>query len=479
MIPAARTERLPFGEKFAYGFGDFASCIFWATFSNFLLIFYTDVFGITAAAAGNLLFWSRIFDGVNDPLIGVLADRTQTRWGKFRPYLLWVCVPFAIAGVLCFTTPDLGPLGKIVWAWITYNLLMVLYTAINIPYNSMLGVITPNPVERTSVSSFKFFFAFGANLFVKATLPTLTLWFGLNGANLQRGYQLTFVLYGVIVVGCFLISFWFTRERVSPPRGHKTPLRRDLLDLVTNGPWLILLAATVMFILFVATRDTITAHYVKYYIGEQAVTLPFVGTRTYGYEATVTAFLVLGAVASLLGVLLVTWVARMMGKKATLIALLGVSVAICASYYFLQPQHLGLIFGLQFIYSMAGAPMSVLLWAMYADTADYGEWKRGRRATGLVFSASTMSQKFGWAICGKLAAVMLTLTGFVANVTAQKPEVLDGLRHMMSTIPSVFGVAAIVIVCFFPLHERRMAEIERELKERRIARGEGGAGATL
>ncbi len=472
MTALLRSEKLPFGEKFAYGFGDFASCIFWATFSNFLLIFYTDVFVIPAAVAGNLLAWSRIFDGINDPMIGAVADRTTTRWGKFRPYLLWICVPFAIAGVLCFTTPDLSLTGKIIWAWVTYNILMVLYTAINIPYNSMLGVITPNPIERTSVSSFKFFFAFGANLFVKATLPMLTFWLGMRGANLQRGYQLTFVIYGVIVVVCFLISFKFTRERVSPPKDQKTTLGRDILDLVTNVPWLVLLLATITFILFVATRDTITAHYVKYYIGEQTVTLPLLGTRTYGYEAAVSAFLVIGAVGSLLGVLLVTYFASLVGKKAAFISLLGASVLITASYYFLKPDQLGLIFGLQFFSSVTGGPMSVLLWAMYADTADYGEWKRGRRSTGLVFSASTMSQKFGWAACGKFAGVMLAYTGFVANAAVQKPEVLDGMRHMMSTIPAAFGVLAIVVVFFFPLNEKQMAMIEENLKARRVAAGE-------
>lgn len=474
MSTSAPTLKLGFGEKFAYGFGDFASCIYWATFSSFLFIFYTDVFHINPAAAGALLLWSRIFDGINDPMIGVLADRTETRWGKFRPYLLWICGPFAIAGVLCFTTPDFEEPGRIIWAWVTYNFLMVLYTAINIPYNSMLGVITSDPIERTSVSSFKFFFAFGAGLFVKGTLPYLTKWLGEDGANLQRGYQLTFIIYGVIATACFLVAFWFTRERVSPPRGQKTPLKTDILDLVTNGPWLILLAATVTFILFVATRDTITAHYVKYYIGPQEVTLPFFGTRMYGYEAAVTAFLFIGAVGSLLGVLLVTYFARLVGKKAAFIVLLLASVLVTVSYYFLKPQQLGLIFGLQFISSMTGGPMSVLLWAMYADTADYGEWKRGRRATGLVFSASTMSQKFGWAICGWAAGQMLAWTGFVANAPEQNQDVLDGMRHMMSTVPAVFGVLATIIVFFFPLHEKRMGEIESELKARRLKAGEGG-----
>lgn len=465
----AVSGKVPVREKLCYGFGDFASCIYWATFSNFLMLFYTDVFGIGPAVAGAILFWSRIWDGINDPLIGTLADRTNTRWGKFRPYLLWICVPFAAAGVLCFTTPDLGIVGKVIWAALTYNVLMMLYTAINIPYNSMLGVISPDPIERTSVSSYKFFFAFGAGFFVRGTLPYLTKWFGEDGANPQLGYQITFILYGLLAIAFFLIAFYNTNERVSPPKGQSTPWGRDLLDLVTNGPWVVLLFTTLMFILFVASRDTITAHYVKYYVGAQVLDLPFFGPTTFGFEAIVTGFLVLGSVGSILGVLLVTWFARRVGKKTAFMILLAVSVAITASYYFLQPDQLALIFGLQFLGSVTGGPMSVLLWAMYADTADHGDLKTGRRATGLVFSASTMSQKYGWAICGLVAGNMLARTGFVANAAEQTPEALHAMKLMMSTLPAAAGVIAIVAIAFFPLTEQKMLGVEKRLNDRRGA----------
>lgn len=390
--------------------------------------------------------------------------------GEFPPYLLWFCVPFALAGMLCFTTPDLEGPQKLIWAGVTYNLLMVLYTAINIPYNSILGVITADSIERTSVASYKFFFAFGAGLFVKFTLPLLTKWLGDGGVNLQKGYQLTFVGYGVVAIACFLVAFWSTRERVRPPQAQRTPLRRDLLDLVTNRPWLILSAVTVGFVLFGATRDTIAAYYIKYYVGTQEVSLPGFGTRRYGYETLVAVYLGLGAVGSLIGVLFATYLARLWGKKTTFAVCLLASALLQGAYYMVRHDQLGLIYGLQIASSIISGPLAVLIWAMYADTADFWEWKSGRRATGLVFSASTMAQKFAWAVCGKAAGDMLSLTGFVANAPSQTPETISGMIHMMSTVPAAFGILAVLVLMFFPLNERRMSAITTELHSRR-ARG--------
>ena len=460
----SQSDKLRLSEKIAYGFGDLGSCLYWASFSNFLLIFYTDVFGIEGAVVGTIFLWSRIWDGVNDPLIGALADRTKTRWGKFRPYLLWLCVPFALAGVLAFTTPNLDAAGRVIWAWVTYNLVMMLYTAINIPYTALLGVISPDSLERTHVSSIKFLFAFGAGVIVKASLPWLTK---VLGAGVPaRGWQLTFVVYGIAAVAFFLVTFWGTKERVTPPPAQKTDLGRDLLDVVTNVPWLLLLATTLPFILFVATRSTITAHYIKYYVGEQTLTLPFLGTRVYGYEELMSSFGVIGDVAAIPGVLLVTWFARVVGKKLAFSILFGVAIVMTAAFYVLAPHQVGWMFLLQIIGSATGAPLSVLLWAMYADTADFAEWKRGRRATGLVFSASTMSQKMGWAVGGFLAGKMLTSTGFVANAI-QAPEALEGIKSMMSLYPAAAGVVALVIFMIYPLGENKVAEIERDLRQRR------------
>ena len=233
-------DKLSYREKISYGFGDFASCLYWQTFMVYLTFFYTDVFGITAAAAAAMLGTSRSLDAFFDPVIGMIADRTQTRWGKFRPYLLWFCVPMAIAGVLTFTTPGFEGTAKLVWAIVTYNALMLIYTATNIPYTAMLGVMSSNPNERTTLSSIKFIFAYAAGMVISATLLPLSKTLG--GGNEQRGWSLAFVIVGVVVIASFLIVFFNTKERVSPPKEQKTSVGRDLKDLLTNGPWLTLLA---------------------------------------------------------------------------------------------------------------------------------------------------------------------------------------------------------------------------------------------
>jgi GPH family glycoside/pentoside/hexuronide:cation symporter len=470
----ATPDKLTLREKLCYGCGDFASCLFWAAFSTFLFIFYTDVFGISPAAAGTLLLVTRILDAVVDPVVGMIADRTETRWGKFRPYLLWFCLPYAVIGVLMFTTPDLGPTPKLIWAYVTYCGMMVVYTAINIPYTSLLGVITPDPIERTSVSSFKFVFAFGAGLVVKFSLPHMTRFFG--ATNPARGWEITFAIIGAVAVVFFLITFLGTRERVHPPISQKTSVGRDLKDLFTNRPWLVLLAATLTFILFVATRSTITAHYLKYYVGAQQVTLPWnTGPKTYVYEDIISVFGPVGDAGSILGVLLVGWFASKVGKKPAFLILFCVSLAFTLAFYWLKPNQLFWLFLLQFLGSGTGGPLSVLLWAMYADTADYGEWKKGRRATGLIFSASTMSQKAGWAIGGVVVGYMLDVTGFIPNVP-QSTNVLNGLVWLMSVIPTAIGVVSLVLFCFYPLNETKMKEIEMTLKARRAGAG-AAAGA--
>lgn len=451
-------------EKISYGFGDLASVLYWQTFMLYFTYFYTDVFLIPASVAATMFLISRLWDGLNDPLMGIIADRTQTRWGKFRPYLLWMCVPFAIAGVLTFTTPDFSMTGKIIWAYATFMLIMMLYTAINIPYTALMGVISPSSIERTSVSSIKFLFAFAAGIIVSATLLPMTQ--ALGGGNDQKGWQLTFVVYGIAAVIFFLIAFKGTRERVLPPKNQKSNIKQDLKELVTNKPWLILLATTITFILFVAVRGSVTVHYFKYVIGIQELTLPLMGTKTYDFIALASAYNTIGQISSLLGVLVVTIIAKLLGKKKTFLLFFIVAIFSTGVLYFLTAKQLGLIFFFQITGSFTGGPLSVLLWAMYADTADYAEWKKGRRATGLIFSASTMSQKIGWAFGAFLALTLMSQVGFQPNET-QNPESLRGLLLLFSLIPAALGIVSVLISLTYPLNDKRVAEIELELGERR------------
>lgn len=469
MTPTA-DQKLPLREKLAYGCGDFASCLYWRTFMVYLPLFYTDVFGITAAALGTMLLVSRIWDGVNDPMIGMLADRTETKWGKFRPYIIYGAIPFAILGVLTFTTPGFSPSGKLIWAYLTYNGLMMLYTTVNIPYTAMLGVMTTTAAERTQLSSMKFIFAFSAGIVVSATLLPLVDLFG-GATNPQRGWQLAFVVYGIVAVAFFWITGFGTRERVKPVADENTSAVRDIGFVLKNKAWVLLTATTLTWILFVGLRSSVSAHYFKYYIynGAPDAPLSFLG---HGFTLTglLSAFNTMGQAASVVGVMMTSFLSVRFAKRPLFVTLFAISILCTASYYFLPPGELGAIFSIEILYNLTGAPLPVLLWAMYADTADYGEWKTGRRTTGLVFSASTMSQKVGWALAAFFAFKLLSFTGFEANVVASA-EVKHSLVQLMSIIPAALGIVSIIIFLLYPLTDARVNEINTELKQRRLAAG--------
>jgi glycoside/pentoside/hexuronide:cation symporter, GPH family len=491
------TNKLHLREKIGYGFGDLASCLFWATIMSQLLFFYTDIFGLTGRAAGIMFFVSRILDAVFDVVIGMTADRTKSRWGKFRPYLLWGAVPLAVSAVLAFTTPEFGEVGKLIYAYATFILFMFLYSAINIPYTALLGVISGDPVERTSASSFKFMGAYLGGFIVSATVLPLAAHFGHD--SVAKGWQMTMGIYGIAAIVFFFITFISTHERIQPIAKEKTSVKNDLKDLSKNKPWMLLFTVTILFILFVCIRMSVTTHYFKYYVGEQASPLltqiynfllkyiinPLYSifgaqatslleeTHKYGFEVLTSVFNTLGQGISLIGVLLVPWFAKIVGRKSAVIILFVTALICTGAFYFLNPENLTMIFIFQLVGSIAGGPISALLWVLYADTADYSEWKTGRRATGLVFSASIMSNKIGWAVGSMIAAFILDQTGFVANVV-QNINVQDGLKAMMSIIPFTIGVVALIILAFFyKLDEPTMKKVATDLEERRKTSGDG------
>jgi len=467
-------QKLPLREKIGYGFGDLASVLFWQTIMVYLLFFYTDVFGLTAKAAGWMFFVSRISDAIFDVVIGMTADRTKSRWGKFRPYILWGAVPLAVSAVLAFSTPSFADTGKLIYAYVTFISFMFLYSTVNIPYTALLGVISGDPVERADAATSKFIGAFTAGIIVSATALPLAKYFG--EGNDAKGWHLTMTIYAVAAVVFLLVTFLSTHERVQPIAKEKTNVGRDLEDIIQNAPWISLFIVTILFILFVCIRMNVTTHYFKYYVGEQDVSL-FGKTHKYGFEVLASAFNTVGQVLSLIGVALVPFFARFLGRKKAAIILFITALVCTGSFYFFKPENLLLIFVFQAIGSLAGGPISALLWIMYADTADYSEWKTGRRATGLVFSASIMSNKLGWAFGSMIAAFILDKTGFVANVV-QNINVLNGLKEMMSVIPVAVGVIALIILIFFyKLDEGTMAKIKADLDERRKASEAGAATA--
>jgi GPH family glycoside/pentoside/hexuronide:cation symporter len=458
-------------ERIAYGLGDFASGLYWQTFMVYLTFFYTDVFGLSALAAGTLLASSRSLDALFDPVMGALADRTRTRWGKFRPYLLWLSPPLALAGVLAFTVPDAAAI-RVGWAWVTFNLLMLVYTGINIPYTALLAVLTPDPVERTALSSIKFVFAFVAKLVVSVAVLPLSRVLGAGDAAL--GWQRCFFLIGAVATAAFVITFLETRERVEAPPEQAAHLGHDLRDLSRNGPWLLLVAFNLLSSSSLAVVSSTNLHYFKYYIGAQTLTLPAFlpgigGTRVWGLEALVAAFSTAGGVASVCGVLLLPAFARVVGRKRAFLLLYGVVLACTLSVYWVRPDQILLLFCLSSCVQFTGAPISALLWAMYADTADYAEWKTARRSTGLLFAIVMFAGKQGWALGALVSLGLMSRFGFVANAE-QTTESLRGILLLASVVPAAIGALALLLVAFYPLDDARVLQIGQILSQRRAHR---------
>lgn len=457
------SERLSLKEKIGYSLGDTASNLFFQTFMLFLLYFYTDVFGIPAAVAGTMFLITRIWDAVNDPIMGMIADRTNTRWGKFRPYLIWLALPFGIFGVLTFTTPDLSVTGKIIYAYITYTMMMMAYTAINVPYSALMGVITPNSLERTEISSFRFVAAFVGGFIVQASAMTLVKKFG--GDNESLGWQWAMGTLSLLAILLFLITFATTRERVYPPKGQKNVFKQDMIDLFTNKPWLLIAGATVFQLTYIVIRNGAIMYYFKYYVQNQQLVI-FSKTINLSFESFASSFMLIGTAFAILGAILAKWFTKILDKKNTFAGFISGSAILCALFYILKPQDVILIYIFQILISFLLGPVAVLQWAMYTDTADYSEWKTGRRATGLVMSASLFSLKLGLTLGGAIVGWILAYCGFIAN-QPQTVEVLQGIRMLISIYPAIAGIAAGAIMIFYPLTNKMMVKIEEDLKERR------------
>ncbi len=459
-------QKLKLKEKIAYGFGDFASSMFWKMFSVYLLFYYTDVFGISAAVVGTMFLVTRIWDAANDPMMGIIADRTETKWGKFRPYLLWMAIPFGIVGVLSFTTPDLGLTGKIVYAYVTYTLMMMVYTAVNVPYASLMGVMTSDLKDRTTLSTFRFVFAFAGSILVLATAEPLVAALSKKASGVidtQQGWQYAMIIYAFIAAILFYLTFAWTKERVRPPKEQKTSLKEDLKNLGNNKPWFILLGAGVATLIFNSLRDGSAIYYFKYYFqNQEAFQMP-------GLNIAInfsTLYLVLGQAANIVGVVLAKPISDKLGKKNTFMYAMIIAGVLSCVFYLFDESDLTLIFAFQFLISICAGIIFPLLWSMYADIADYSEWETGRRATGLIFSSSSMSQKMGWTLGGALTGWLLALYGFQAN-TVQSTEAITGIRLMLSFIPAAGALISAGFIFFYQLSDSFMVKVSDELAQRR------------
>ncbi len=453
-----------FSEKVGYGFGDMASSMFWKIFSYYLPFFYSNIFGLELKDAALLLLLTKFYDAVTDPLMGVIADRTRTRRGRYRPYLLWVALPFAVIGVLTFSTPEFSYGWKLVWAYATYILMMTAYTAINVPYGAMLGVVTDDSREKTVFSSFRMFFAYAGSFLAIALFEPLVKALGGGVADNPRGWELAMVVIGAIVMVMFWICFAMTREHVKPVEKseEKGSVGRDLRNLACNGPWWTLFGAAIGVLLFNSIRGGAAAYFFKDFVGGA----PLMSNVIF----TAGLFLAVGEIANMLGVVLAVPLAGRFGKKGAYVGSMIVAAALTATFFFVPASAAGywIMLGLQVLISIAAGVVLPLLWSMYADVADYSELKHGRASTGLIFSSSSMAQKFGGAFGSALILWLLAAFGYdTAADAVQSGPAVTGVRLLMSWIPAAGCIIAAAAMLFFPLGEKRMAEIERGLEKQR------------
>lgn len=449
-------------EKIGYGFGDMASSMFWKLFGSYLMIFYTDVFGLPAAVIGTMFLITRVWDSAFDPLVGIVADRTHSRWGKFRPYLLFLAIPFGLIGILTFITPDVGDTGKLVYAYITYSLMMMIYSAINVPYASLLGVMSPDPKERNTLSTYRMAFAYIGSFIALLLFMPMTNWFSI-GHSEQHGWMMSVVVIAVMCAVLFYGCFAWTRERVKPIRVKQSPLKDDLKDLLGNRPWWILLGAGIAALVFNSIRDGATVYYFKYFIVEgDYQEIPF-----FGISFVLSGlYLAVGQAANIIGVILAAPISNRIGKSKTYMGAMILATIFSIIFYWFSKEQLVWIFIFQVIISICAGSIFPLLWSMYADCADYSELKTGNRATGLIFSSSSMSQKFGWAIGSALTGWLLAYFGFRAN-EVQSAEAIHGIKLFLSWLPAIGTVLSVVFISMYPLSEKKMKEIMIELELKR------------
>ena len=453
-------------EKIGYGFGDMASSMFWKLFGAYLMIFYTDVFGLPAAVVGTMFLITRIWDSAFDPIVGVVADRTHSRWGKFRPYLLWLAVPFGIIGVLTFVTPDWSPTGKLVYAYVTYSLMMMIYSAINVPYASLLGVMSPNPKERNTLSTYRMTFAYIGSFIALLLFIPLVNFFSGNSKELadqQTGWTLAVVVIAILCIVLFFGCFAWTKERVKPIKETQNPLKEDLKDLFKNKPWWILLGAGVAALVFNSIRDGATVYYFKYFVVEE----DYATVSFFGMSFVLSGlYLALGQAANIIGVIAAAPVSNRIGKRNTYMWAMIIATVLSVIFYWFDKEDLIWMFVFQALISICAGSIFPLLWSMYADCADYSELKTGNRATGLIFSSSSMSQKFGWAIGTAITGWLLGFFGFQANAV-QSEEAISGIKMFLSFLPAVGTILSVVFISMYPLTEKKMKDITTELECKR------------
>ena len=444
-------EKLSVREKIGYGMGDAGCNMIGGAIMLFLNYFYTDVFGLAPALVGILLLSVRVLDAVTDPIMGAIADRTQSRWGRFRPWLLWVCVPYVLFSVLMFTTPEWSYNSKVIWAFATYFLMSLTYTAINIPYCSLGGVITSDPGERVSCQSYRFVMVGVATLILSLTLLPLADWFG--GDNKARGYQMAMGVMALVALLMFLFCFATVRERIRPAAPTNDDIKNDLRDAWKNDQWVRILLLTLCNVCPGFIRMAATMYYVTWVMQQST--------------HFATLFISLGVVGMMIGSTLAKVLTdRWCKLKVFFWTNIVLAVFSCA-FYFVNPQATMMVLVLYFLLNILHQIPSPLHWSLMADVDDYGEWKTGKRITGISFSGNLFFLKVGLAVAGAMVGFLLSWYGYDAGAKQQSASAVNGIVLLFTVIPGVGYLVTAGVVRLLKVDRTLMLQIQRDLAQRR------------
>ncbi|MGO4771713.1 MFS transporter [Flavobacterium sp. W22_SRS_FK3] len=482
------SQKLSVLEKIGYGLGDFAANLIFQTLLTFLAFFYTDVYKIPAGTASIIIFVGGFIGAFFNIIMGVIADRTKTRWGKFRPWILWTALPFGIAAVLSFLTPDFSENGKIIYTLLTYFFLVLIYAANNLPYVALSGVLTGDMKERNSLSSYRFVAVMIAQFIIQSLLLPLVLIFG--HGDKAVGFKNTMILFAIVGVICLLITFFTTKERIVPAKNQESSIKQDFIDLSKNVPWIVMVLVTVLVFITLSLKGGMYVFYFKYYLDPDAQTVflnhigftPFIeklnntlitmGLVDFQWPKDVptSAFSLFnagGILFMIFGIMFSKSLADSFGKRNIYITFIFLSAVSLLLFNLYGRTAIAMVFLTQLLHGFIYGVTIPLLWAMIADVADYSEWKNNRRATAIVFSAMIFGLKIGISIGGALGAAFLSKYGYVAEEVNQVPAAVEGIKLCVSIYPGFIFIISAVLLFFYSIDKDMEIQIETDLKERR------------
>ncbi|MGL6266525.1 MAG: MFS transporter, partial [Chitinophagaceae bacterium] len=476
-------------EKIGYSLGDLAANLIFQTLMAFLAFFYTDIYKIPPAKASLVILIGGIVGAFFNIIMGAIADRTNTRWGKFRPWVLWTAIPFGVISLLAFSTPDFNESGKVAYAFITYFLLVVIYSANNLPYSALSGVLTGDMKERNSLSSYRFVAVMVAQFIIQVLLLPMAL--AVGHGDKAAGFEKVMLVFAITGVICFIITFLTTRERIVPPKEQKTPVRLDLADLAKNKPWVIMLIVTILIFITLAIKGGMNIYFFKYYLTEESQ-IAFLNNlgfpnllQTLGNIFTPAAFdefrkpgsapyaassltSAASTIAMILGIVFSKPLADKLGKRNVFGIFIVLSALCLIVIYFFSNTAVTAVFLTQTLHGFIYGITIPLLWAMIADVADYSEWKNGRRATAIIFSAMIFGLKVGLSVGGALSAWLLGVFGYDVDAPVQTDAAITGIKLMVSVIPGIIFIAGASLLFGYSISKNVEVQIEKDLKERRL-----------